>query len=600
MGAFAALFAVAATASAAGAATTELPVSAYGYHGGTTLTGTNPRFDLYVPDYPGARKMDVRFALSFPSIVDSNATVLVRVDGAPIASATVGALQRAGGVATGTFDRFHGKGKMLDVSVEAHLAVVSKPCPQFDPHALWMRVGPESRITIARDDAKPTTVNAFFQTYDDAYAIELAQGAPDSDRLSALALGYWIHQVERWRRASATFLQPAKAPQRRIVAGEFSRDLEVRDGTLYVTPRGIDLLIAQRAPAVTVKPDEAGFANVEAAPARSPVTLDALGIGTRTQQGAGELTFPTGFTLGTFGGLPHGLHFHVDLSHGAYAAGHAAVNVTLNGAVINGFLLSRAGGTQHYDVPIDDRRLGAANQLNVVVDYVPQDCAHAGVAVSLLGSSSFGWAGVAGYPPTIGEFFNESGGKLGVAVSDPKFDSDAFVLLDRLGQLDPHVGSIVASRYNGTSLTGVNAAIYVTSPEDLKEVPLSWDPATGELRLSNDAGKTVFTTQPGQAYGQIRALGGRVPSLVATYTKSDSPQVLQTVANLSASQLSAARSDTLLFDARGIVYESSAKTVISRREPPSVLRTSWPLFVAFGLVIVLALVLIARRARRVS
>ncbi len=585
--------------ASARASVTTLPLAVYGFASGVTVAGTDPHFDLYVPDYPGARSMDVRFALGFSAIVDGHSVVTVTVDGEPVGTSTVAAL-RSGATAGGIFRRFQGKGRMLTVSVEAHLDVPGQRCHEYDPRSLWMRVMPESRIAVDRSDVPPATAAQFFENYDGRYAVTSAPGASDEIRRASLGLAYWVHQLERWRNVELTYGSAGAAPVRTIVVGESKADLEVRGDTLYATPRGLSLLLVRAAPGVIVKTGN-GYSTIKERAMHSPVTFDALGLGTRTQRGSGDLHFLVPFALGTFGGLPHALHLHLELAHGAYERGdRAAMTVLLNGAVVNGFGLSQSGGTQRFDVPIDERRLGAANTIDVAVEYVPQGCARSSMSVSVLGTSSFAWSGVAQYPPTVGEFFNEATGTLGVGISDPKLDGAAFRLLDRLGSIDPNLSRIVVSAYDGKPLESVREAVYVSSPEALKEVPISWDPKTGELRLSDDAGKTVFSAQLGSAYGQMRAFRAAVPSLAVTYTKSDSPQVLDSIGALSPGQLSSANTDLLLFDARGVVYQSPPNAVIKARTPRSPLRSSWPLFVGFAAIIIVALILVARRARKVS
>lgn len=582
------------------ASSTQLTLADYGLGNGATVTGTNPRFDLYVPDYSSARRLHVAFKVQFSSIVADGGSITVRVDGSPIGTTTVGAL-RKGGTAGGVFEHFKGRGRVLDVSIEGQLGIRTGPCKSYDPNAFWMRVERGTTLTVEHTDAPPKTPPEFFQNYDGAYAVLPAPGAPDEVRRSALALAYWIHQFQRWRRVRLSYDSVPAGPVRKIVVGESGEggDLAVRDGVLYTTPRGVDLLLVQAALRVAAKErnDSVSLKNVAL---RSPATLDAMGVGTRTQRGAGDLSFAVPFALSVFGGLPYGLHAHLDLAHGSFdRADRAAVTVLLNGAVVNGFGLSSQGGTQHFDVPIDEHRLGPTNTLTATVEYAPHGCQNVTLTVSLLGSSRLVWDGVAGYPPTIGEFFSEAAGKLGVAVSQPELYPYAFLLLDRLGSIDPNVSNVDVERYAGT-LSGYDDAAYVAAPADIKEMPLAWDPATGNLRLTDDAGKTVFAAQVGAAYGQFRSFRAAVPTLILTYTKTGDPQILNGLANLTPSQLGGARSDLLLFDAKHVVYESPANVVTAQRSPRSALFTSWPLIAGFGVVVVVALFFIARRARKVS
>ncbi|HTA40243.1 MAG TPA: cellulose biosynthesis cyclic di-GMP-binding regulatory protein BcsB [Candidatus Acidoferrales bacterium] len=580
--------------------TLGLPI--FGFASGATVTGTNPRFDLYVPDYRSARSMRVHFTLQFPEHVDGDATVVVRADGAQIGSATVASL-RKGGSLDGTFNKFHGTGRMIDVSVETYLTVkTSSTCKEFDPRSLWMRVAPQSRIEIAHATTPAATVAEFFQDYDGRYAVDVASGAPDETHLAAIALGYWINQIERWRRVHLTFEEKAAgAPRNIVVESEAAQDLALRDGTLYVTQRGIDLIAAKGAPTI-VAPWTSGVAVRHGPAPASPASLDALGIGTRTQRGSGDLSFPIDFTLGTFGGLPETLHLHLQLSHGPYRSGdRAAVSIWLNGAVVNGFNLSQQGKTEDFDVPLDVNRLAGSNQLAVVVEFIPKSEACAGgrpaMAASVLGTSTFTWTSLANFSPSIGEFFNEVSDNVGVAVG-PNLDGAAFTLMTRFGTVNPNVTSLKVLRYTGTPIDGYRSEIYVADAASLAELPLAYDPATGALKVTSDAGKTVYQASLDFPAGIVQTVREATPTLVLTYAKS--PSALDAMRVVSFRELSNARYDVLVFNDRGIAYTNPPQIVADRRRPPTPIRSSWPLIAAFGALIVIALVFIARRARKVS
>ena len=518
--------------------TLGLPI--FGFASGATVTGTNPRFDLYVPDYRSARSMRVHFALQFPEHVDGDATVVVRVDGIQVGSATISAI-RKGASLDGTFEKFRGTGRMIDVSVETYLTVkTSSTCKEYDPRSLWMRVAPQSTIEIAHATTQPATVAEFFQDYDGRYAVNVLNGAPDETHLSAIALGYWLNQIERWRRVHLTFESKLAGIQRTIVVEpEAAADLAVRDGTLYLTPRGIDLIAAKGAPTV-VAPWTSGVAVRRGPAPSSPVSLDALGIGTRTQRGSGDLTFPIDFTLGTFGGLPETLHLHLQLSHGPYRAGdRAAVSILLNGAVVNGFNLSQTGKTEDYDVPLDVNRLAGANHLAVIVEFIPKNEACAGgrpaMAASVLGSSTFTWTSLASFSPSIGEFFNEGSDNVGVAVG-PNLDGAAFTLMTRFGTVNPNVTSLKIERYGGKPIEGYRSEIYVADAASLAELPLAYDPATGALKVTNDAGKTVYQASLDFPAGVMQTVREATPTLVLTFAKS--PSALDAMRVVSYRELS--------------------------------------------------------------
>jgi hypothetical protein len=586
---------------AAVASPADLPLPVFGFPSGATITGTNPRFDLYVPDYRGARKMNVKLVLKFPPHVDGNSVVVVRVDGAPLASTTVAAL-RKGGTADATFAGFRGTGRMLDVSVETYLTVSGRSCEEYDPRSLWMYVAPLSSIRIERSSAPPTSVAEFFEDYDGRYAVTVAPGSSDEVARGAVALGYWLNQLQRWRRVHLTFLEPPAGAARNIVVGNATGDLALRDGVLYATLHGIDLIAARAARAI-VSDSTTGTANIKGKIIRSPVTLEKLGIGTRTQKGAGQLSFPVDFSLGTFGDLPRGLRLRMELSHGPYHAGdRASVTVLLNGAVVNGFTLSQTGKTEYFEVPIDENRLGGANALSVVVEFIPsrQECAggRPSITVSLLGTSSFSWEGTSDYQPTIGEFFNEASGHAEVAISDPKLERYAFTILDRLGTIDPNLSRLTVRRYDAPAGDKVKEAIYVAAPEVLSGIPIAYDPASGKLLLKNGSEQPVYEASLDSPYGLIQTLRSEIPTLVVTYAKS--PSALDSLVVAPAHELSGARYDVLLFNNLGIAYTNPGEILANKRKPPTPIRAAWPLIAFFVLVVVIALVLIARRARRVS
>ena len=122
--------------------------------------------------------------------------------------------------------------------------------------------------------------------------------------------------------------------------------------------------------------------------------------------------------------------------------------------------------------------------------------------------------------------------------------------------------------------------------------------SSGELNVRNASGKAVYQARLDTPYAILQSLRAGVPSLVMTYAQQ--PSALDSLQTLSASELSAARYDIVLFNDRGIAYTNPAEMVEVKRAPPSPLRSSWPLIVLFGVVVVVGLALIARRARRVS
>jgi hypothetical protein len=219
------------------------------------------------------------------------------------------------------------------------------------------------------------------------------------------------------------------------------------------------------------------------------------------------------------------------------------------------------------------------------------------MAASVLGTSTFAWSSLANFSPSIGEFFNEASDNVGVAVG-PNLDGAAFTLLDRLGTIDPNVTSLEIHRYTGTQLDGYRSAIYVAGAQSLGELPLVYDSATGRLKVTSDAGKTVYQASLDLPAGIVQTVREATPTLVLTYAKSAA--ALDAMRVVSFRELSNARYDVLVFNDRGLAYTNPPQIVADRRRSPTPIRSSWPMFAIFGALVVIALVFIARRARKVS
>ncbi len=608
LGAATLLCAMAASASGGAAAappperSVSLPLAAFRYANGVTVPGSDPAFTLYVPIFSSARRFDIDAFTRIPANVSSRARIELLIDGQPVASELAGtrrALELKGSLAA-PHDR-----SSLDVTIRARLALDERHCERSEDRSLYLFVAPETKVTVAEATAKPTSVAGFFESYDGRFAVASDEKASANAKLQRLALGYGIHRVVRWRTLQLSLAQKPQADARTIVVGDYPDDLRVRDGILYASPVGVEAIVANRTRLVIGSTAEKAGEIARPDP-RHAITLDMLGIGTRTMTGTGLLSFPVDTTLSLFNGRPSALHFFVELSHTALEPDdRARLDILAAGAILNSFTLSHAGGPQTFDVPIDDRFLRAAQNLTVRIDYLPhgQVCAGTGKALtaSLLGASHFAWSNTQDVAPSVGDFFDTAFGTVGVRVQNEALAPAAFTLLERLGDLNPRVRRVTVETLAAPEAPKRtdDASIFIGSVDALPQMlPLALAKDDEGYTVTDSGGTVVFSAKGSDSFGLLQSFAGTPPKLVLTYAGDES--VLAGIAKVPLAIFTDAGNDVLAFTADRVAYTRTAELARARTLPPPFIDRAWPMILAAATALVLLLTLVVRFASRVS
>jgi hypothetical protein len=577
-----------------------LPLAAFRYGSGVTVPGSDPSFSLYVPVFGGARRFEISATVSLPANISPRARVELLAGGRPLASELAGSRRRIElhGSLPAPRDR-----NSLEITVRARLALDEQHCEQSEARSLYLFIAPETKVVVTEATAPPATVAGFFDGYDARFVVAADPKASAKTKLQRLALGYGIHRVVRWRTPQIALSQTPDRAARRIVVGDFDEDLRIRDGTLYASPAGVDAITAGRVRLVIGSSAARAEENATPDPRRS-LTLDALGLGTRTQTGAGSLAFPVDTTLSIFRGRPSGLRFIIDLTHTALDAQESArLDVLAGGTVLNSFTLSRAGGRERFDVPIDDRFLRAAQNLVVSIDYLPHGQTCAGTAnaltASLLGSSRFEWNKTLDVAPSVGDFFDTAFGTLDAGLQDETFAPATFDLLDQLGNVNPRVRRVVVRTLADAQTLDGDASIEAATAQELgRRLPLALAQNGDGYTVTDGGGTIVFRAAGADSFAVLQTFAASPPKLTLTY--AGSPAVLTAVKTLPLAALTQAGNDVLVFNAERVAYTRTAEIAQARTLPPPFIKRALPMVAAALAVLLLLLIVIVRRARRVS
>ncbi|MDQ6823323.1 MAG: cellulose biosynthesis cyclic di-GMP-binding regulatory protein BcsB, partial [Candidatus Eremiobacteraeota bacterium] len=292
-----------------------LPVrfSDLGYTRDVVISGAQPQFDIAFPVYPQLREARLHIPIDFSSLVDPRSTLVVSVNGQPVSASTVRDLQTRHFVdLTAHFP--HGA-RNASITIAGHF-FRRDGCIELDPTALWMRIKDTGVLTLLVAPQSPAaSVRDFLETYDARIIVVVPPALPESERLAAISLAYLLQQGTKWRRQTVELRPSLAGGGSHIVVGHFSKDLEVRNGALYVSAAALTALHSEVENLLVSR--LVGTARLTSAPTAPPLgrTFEELGIETQTRSGDGEIPFPVQLRSGRIGGEPSRLRMHVVLTH---------------------------------------------------------------------------------------------------------------------------------------------------------------------------------------------------------------------------------------------------------------------------------------------
>jgi hypothetical protein len=589
-------------ASAASLAQQSVPFSALGYQDDLVVRGPNPRFDVYIPEYPQLRTLHLRAPLRVSPAVDKRSTITVRIGDVPVYTATIASL--------GTHPVIDiplpipkTPEPSIPVEISANLFVTGDICFDLSTDDLYLVVGHDATITAGVADlpAKPF-ITDFLNQYDGRVNVVVPRDAPEDRKLEVARLAYYLHQVTRWRSLDLTLSETPDPSARNIIVRDGGSDLTTSGRNLIASYAGVDLIRKQlsRFLLTDVVTDAKYDAQAMGLPAKT-VTLDDLGLTTQTTTGLGELHFSVPLDMSSLGGVPQNLTLHLNMTHTPLSSDDRAfVNVIVNDTLIKSYDLHSAGGEDDFDFAVPAIDLLAANDIRIEPNYFPKRDACRGsipkMTATLLNETSFHWDSVQHNVANVGDFLKVASGRVVVSVADPALIPQTFRLLDRLGAINSAITTLDI-RTGSDVPTGYDYAIVVGPPQVLAalKMPVQLDGRNFTL-IDRSSKSTVFNGDFAQPFGVLEVgAGGNEPVLAASYFRD--PAALSGIDRLDPVFLAAQTDDIVVFNRERASYSS---TTVRRREiaeSHSIMTSYVPLGIGF-VVLALAVTGIASRRRR--
>ena len=596
-----------------------LPVAAYaasqdveivrlsdlGYESSIVLRGTQT-FTAFLPIYPQLRRATLSLPMEISPDVDPNSSITVGINGVPASSVTV---ERAG---------FRpnlqvplplppGSLRSVEVTVTVHLFKMRDRCEDDSGPNMWATIPTTAAFRLETTAFNPQYIADWFRDYGGRVNIVVDRSVPDDVRLAALALPYSLQQVARWRSTTIGFSDRRDPTARNVVVGSFARSLELRGSDLYVSRSGIGLLTAFIGPMLlTNSVTNASYAASATPPPVKQLSLAQLGLPRETRSGgAGEISFTIPFSLADVGGHPDGLQFVFGLTHTALQGDQTGtVDVRFNDVLVRSYALSASGGEETFAAPIDSSLIHGSNTVKVSTLFRSGQgaglCAPADTfTVSLLDSSGFTWGSVRKAGGGIGDFFQSSHGRMIVLLGRDDTYTEAFALLEKLGEVNTSIqsiaverftGTIAAEYFDGTNTVGYDEALVVASSPEVAALKPEFNPNGSAFSIVDQrSSRTLYTASYSQPFGVLETLQtSAIPALVATYWGDRT--ILDTLGQFSG-RLLASQVDTIfLFDRDYVAYgptDASRARIKGPPNPVAILAYGGLALAVLGIVVVI-------------
>jgi len=349
-----------------------------GIPGDIILEGPEPSVSLYLPVVPGMRPKETVLSLEYVAspALPRGATLSVYAEGVLLASWEVRPGEHRVQIPFTPLEGFELK-DTLPVDIRGNFWRSENLCEDLLSRDLFVRIRQASRLFADLDEVS-WTVRDFLRFPASRIRIFLPEDLSSKELLGAYLKLFAF--LRRSRREVTTTTLPPRLPEKgdtrelSIVLRERGlRDIELSGSTLYLTPQGVQGVLAEASLLV-----DRSF-KIWSLPLffERKHTFRDFGMRSTTLRGIGELRQTVYFTLADLGGIPTSLHLTLLSSSTPLPEtpkGEALLKVFLNGNLVFTRKIPRATrrGIQKDTVFLPPGLFGRENALDIVFSYFPE------------------------------------------------------------------------------------------------------------------------------------------------------------------------------------------------------------------------------------
>lgn len=472
-----------------------------GYAKDVHLSGTNPEFNLYLTNYKGLKTAEAEMQVRLSDVLDERSTVTVLVDDVPLFTKGV---SQTGREPTLSFGIRLSSADYVKVTLRGSFFITGDRCLDIPTGNLWMVVSNKSRL-IMENDVISNSISSYFKNYDTNFNIVF-----DHEKVSlyVMPLMYYINKLNDWKNIRFSISDTPVEGMKNIMVGDYSKDVEVRDGNLFVSGNGVQMLKKELMDLYITSSLQSSLLNTDKDSEAKEMSFADAGIRGITMTGIGDLSFNVPVRYSFFSGVPRNLNMKLMLNHTPIPEGDKAfLKVFLNGIMIKAAQLSGGGSITSYTVKLPEEFLrGYNNNLNVVVSYFINrgDCKGSipSMTLSILDTSYFYYDDV--YRKKISAVIDVMGsmsGKVLVMVDNRNMLNYGIYLIDILGRFNREITSIdvVQMKRKGEILKGYNFIILLLNPVNAKGLNIPLKLNQGRFSIINPlTQKEVFRLERGE------------------------------------------------------------------------------------------------------
>jgi hypothetical protein len=366
-------------------------------------------------------------------------------------------------------------GEKLDVEIFGYFSITDDRCVDEPSGNLWMVVDLQSFLQYTTS-APILSINDYFKIYTEFFNVAVGENEPAYVE-AALRLAGFLGSLTASDRVPLKFSAFSER-EKNIFIGNFDKDAELFGSNLYITPKGIDLLLNNWVSAGPFSSIQIHSYDKDIEKSFSEITFEDLGENNRIMSGIGDLTAIIPFSLHKLGGWPKRLMCTLAYSHTPVRSEERSfLKLKLNGALLEAQEVTGQGGERSISFNIPVRYLNPLNSLEITFSYYLNrgDCKGSlpQMEVTIFKDSFFSTYGFQEKPPlTIGSYPFVFRGNGAIILSDltPQFYIPIARFVKILGNYQKSPPNIKLVAFEAFNPKEYDYAIMHLSPNQLKNI----------------------------------------------------------------------------------------------------------------------------------